>query len=235
MKYAITFLALAMVLAYACFSVPLWLVLPVAWVALSFGLLGLAYAGLGPKLFLKRADGTLGTLSFILFGPVHLLNWCGLRQFHWTEGGKYWIEAGPNLLLGCRLPESAADRLAETNLALVVDLAAELPEVRALRSRAGYLSVPVLDTHPPSAAGFAELVARIQQARTTGPVYVHCALGHGRSATVVIGCLLAGGEFASAEEAEAFLRSKRRGVKLTPSQKRLLEKYHTLAQAPLQF
>jgi protein-tyrosine phosphatase len=58
-----------------------------------------------------------------------------------------------------------------------------------------------------------------------GPVYVHCAAGHGRSAMFVAALLLASGRLASVSEAEAFMREKRPEVRLSSSQRELLDMF----------
>jgi protein-tyrosine phosphatase len=51
-----------------------------------------------------------------------------------------------------------------------------------------------------------------------GPVYVHCAQGHGRSATFAAAWLLAAGSAKDARDAVEKLRSKRPLVRLTVGQ-----------------
>ena len=63
----------------------------------------------------------------------------------------------------------------------------------------------------------------IRRARAEGPVLVHCALGHGRSATFVAAYLLAEGLAASLPEALDLLRRVWPGVRLSDAQRRLLE------------
>lgn len=226
MRYAVTFLIFAGVLAALSRSfVGVWAI-PPAWCALSFGIIGLGYAGLGPCIFLKTKSGKLPGLSYLLLWPVHLINFVGLALFHRASERQLWVQVDENLMLGCRLPEREASDLVSKGIVMVVDLAAELSEANSFRQLAGYRNVSVLDTRTPERERFSALVSSIQLARRRGTVYVHCALGHGRSATVVAGCLLESGRAISLEEAESFLRALRPGVEFKPDQRRLLEEVY---------
>jgi protein-tyrosine phosphatase len=68
-------------------------------------------------------------------------------------------------------------------------------------------------------------VAWLTERAGEGPVYVHCALGHGRSATVVVAYLVATGRAATVQEGLASLRSKRPGVSLLAPQLDVLMHY----------
>jgi protein-tyrosine phosphatase len=76
----------------------------------------------------------------------------------------------------------------------------------------------VLDGTPPSAEQLSRAVRWIDEQRARGPVLVHCAAGHGRSATVVLAWLVSCGEFADVETGLANLRRLRPGVALKPRQ-----------------
>jgi protein-tyrosine phosphatase len=60
-----------------------------------------------------------------------------------------------------------------------------------------------------------------------GAVYIHCAVGHGRSATVAAAVLLARGLAANPREAVALLRRSRPLVRLTRVQRCVLERLGT--------
>ena len=83
-----------------------------------------------------------------------------------------------------------------------------------------YTSLPTLDGAAPDRAEFDALVAHIVRA---GGVYVHCASGHGRSATLAAALLIARGLSASVPEAEERLRAARPGVRLSRAQRAFLE------------
>jgi protein-tyrosine phosphatase len=69
------------------------------------------------------------------------------------------------------------------------------------------MCVPVWDTQAPDSAQIDAAVAWAQHQLAEGhPLYVHCAHGHGRSATVLAALLIATGRAASAEEAVSIMR-----------------------------
>jgi protein-tyrosine phosphatase len=70
------------------------------------------------------------------------------------------------------------------------------------------------------------LAAEWLERRTAeAPVFVHCALGHGRSAGVVAAHLLHVGRAATVGEALALVSERRPGVGLNGDQARALEEY----------
>ena len=88
----------------------------------------------------------------------------------------------PNVFFGRRLMEGEARKaLHAAGFVAVLDLAVEFAEPAAFRGLAGYTSLPLLDGAPVEAAALDRCVAWVQERRGRGPVYIHCALGHGRS------------------------------------------------------
>lgn len=223
MKYAITFGAVSLAMLALATQLPAagsWLAISIA---LAFGGVALGYAGLGPRVFLKRRGGQLHPLSYLIFWPVHLLNWISLWFFRRATREHLWVEVAPNLWLGPRLDEASAREAVAGGVQAVLDLAAELPECRVFRDLNAYRNLPVLDTRAPGYRELHEVIRWVNGFRALGPVYVHCALGHGRSATVVAGCLVMNGECPDWEAAEDRLRALRPGVKLKPNQRMALK------------
>jgi protein-tyrosine phosphatase len=107
----------------------------------------------------------------------------------------------------------------------VLDLAGEFP---AARVPSRYRSLPVLDATAPSEEELRSATAWVAEAVAAGPVYVLCALGHGRSACVVIAYLLSVGSVGTVAEGVRLLRSLRPGVRLHPPQRRLLRRFEPL-------
>ena len=105
----------------------------------------------------------------------------------------------------------------------VIDLTCELPR-RGPPDR--YLALPTWDATAPSADALDRGVAFALAERRAGrPVLVHCAAGHGRSATLLAAALVAAGLHRDWREALAHLRRVRPGVRLSPSQKRALDRW----------
>lgn len=65
----------------------------------------------------------------------------------------------------------------------------------------------------------------LSEAVGSGPVYVHCALGHGRSACVVVAYLLSTGAVGTVAEGIRLLKSLRPGVRLHPPQLQRLRRF----------
>ncbi len=180
------------------------------WPALSVALVVAAYAGVGPRLFGKRPDGSLPWWSWLLNGPIILLAWSVWHLWR-PFGGPCAHEVAPGIWLGRRpfardLPPGVA----------VVDLVAELPAAWGVPKGRMYLCLPTLDAMAPSAEDLRAISA------IEGPVYIHCAQGRGRSAAAVAALLLARGLAATPEEAVRLLKSKRPGVRVNGRQMRRL-------------
>jgi hypothetical protein len=223
LPYAVIFLILALAgVAAGAFAAPTqgWAAFLFHYLAFSFALLAVAYAGVGPRMLLKRSDGRQSPPGWILFGPYFLLNGVLLALQRNLTREPAHVEVVPGLHFGRRL---TAREAADTAWPSVLDLAAEFAEVLPFRQKPGYLSLPVLDATAPTPEELGDAVAWIRQALATGPVYVHCALGHGRSACVVVGYLLDSGAVASVGAGVRLLRSLRPGVRLNASQRQVLQ------------
>ena len=193
----------------------------------SIAFLGVSVANgwAGPKAFLKRRDGRLHPLSYFVFWPYHLMNSLSLLGFRLTAGNKAYSQIDTNLYLGCRLSRRDRGAIEALGVGGVLDLTCEFGEVGFLRKLPAYRCIPVLDTCAPSLEQLKEGVAWIQSQVALHPVYVHCALGRGRSATFVAGCLLLAHKVASAEEAIHVVNAARGGVGLSRSQRQALDAF----------
>ncbi len=192
------------------------------YLAFSFLLLSAAYAGLGPRLFLKRADGCLRPWTWLLFGPYLLLNALTFRLYRLGNREPAHGEAAPHLHFGRRLTPAEVRRAQALGWQSVLDLAPEFSEVAGLRAVPRYRSLPILDGTAPTAEQLRAAVDWLAESVARGPVYVHCALGHGRTATVVLAYLLATAQIASVREGLAHLRTLRPGVGLSRQQANLV-------------
>ena len=217
-----TFLVLAaafVVVAVAAWDSVGWVAVLPLYAALSFALLAAAYAGAGPRLLLKRATGRRSVLGWVLFAPYFLLNAVTFGLYRLLSREPAYVRVAPNLFFGRRLSAREAEA---AGWASVLDLAAEFPAAWAPTS---YRSLPVLDAAAPTEEELRAAVAWVAEAVAAGPVYVHCALGHGRSACVIIAYLLSVGAVGSVAEGVRLLRSLRPGVRLHPPQRRLLRRF----------
>ena len=141
MKYAALFLTLGPALvieAVVCRGLYCLLV----WPGMSLTLVGLAYLRLGPSVFGKKSDGTMAWYSVALLLPYLLAVWVVWHVARIVGREDCYNEAAPGLLVG-RRPRSNE---VPNEVSLVVDLAAEFIECRAVRTGHRYISAPVLDT-----------------------------------------------------------------------------------------
>jgi protein-tyrosine phosphatase len=191
-----------------------WLLL---WPAFSYLLIAAAYARLGPRVCGKRPDGGMAWWAVLLLLPFLLATWFGWRVIRHFTREACCHEVAPGVWVGRRplpgdLPSDAT---------LIIDLTAEFPVRKAVRHGRTYLCVPTLDATAPDAAALREAVETA--AAWPGPVYIHCALGHARSATAAAAVLIRRGLAADADEAVARLQRARPRVRLEKPQQRLLE------------
>jgi hypothetical protein len=224
LRYSVTFLVLAaafVVVALATWNSVGWAAVLPLYAALSFALLAVAYAGAGPRLLFKRATGRRSILGWPLLAPYFLLNAATFGLYRLMSREPAYVQVVPNLFFGRRLSAREAE---EAGWASVLDLAGEFP---AAWVPVGYRSLPVLDATAPTEQELRAAVAWIADAVEVGPVYVHCALGHGRSACVVIAYLLSVGAVGTVTEGVRRLRSLRPGVRLHPPQLRLLRRFES--------
>jgi protein-tyrosine phosphatase len=214
MRYGLLFLVLGVSLAGlgALAGGAAW---ALAWPALSFLVVGIAYLARRPSLLGKRPDGTLAAWSFPLLGPYLLFAW-GIWSIERLVSREEAVsEIVPGIWVGRRplAPEipPAARR--------VVDLTAEFPAHREVRRHPGYLCVPVLDATAPDPGALRALLDRL---RGEEGILFHCASGHGRSATVAAALLIERGLAEDVERAEAMLRERRPWIRLHAAQRLLV-------------
>ena len=219
-----------------------FLVLGIALASLAFGAVqdfatilalssGLAAAGLGtayllswPGLLGKTRRGRLLVSSYLFFWPYHVLNYASLVIFRLLQVAPFQ-EIVPGLWLGGRLFPWERAKASHLVHASVLDLTCEFSEVGFLRGGPAYLCIPLLDGTAPSRTELEAGLNFIAQRLRAGPVYVHCAMGHGRSPTFVAGYLLATGTQTALEDAVKCVQSKRPGVKLRSEQLRALQQF----------
>lgn len=194
-----------------------------SWCLLAFGLLGLAYLRNQPRSLGKRPDGAIPWPELLLFGPYHAWSrvTIHLTRLRYPEA---YHEILPGLYLGRHLHPHEAEALCQkAGLTHVLDMTAELPETPLFRRLPGYHAVPLLDLTGPTPAQLQQVLRHLESA---GPAYVHCAIGYGRSATVLAAYLLQSGHARTPEEAVAHLRRLRPRVRLSGRQVRSLRMYY---------
>ena len=225
MKYAVVFLAFAAVCVFgATQTASIFLQIGALWCALAFGGVGAAYAFVGPRAFGKGANGTLPFWSRALYAPYFALNAGCLWGFRRSARENDFDEIAPDVFLGCRLNGSDRAAIELLNIRSVLDLTGEFGETALLREL-NYRSYPLLDTRAPTLDELKTGAHWILEAAQSGPIYVHCALGHGRSATFVAATLLLAGRAQNAESAVEIVRSKRPHSGLSRAQLAVLRQF----------
>jgi hypothetical protein len=216
MRFGLLQVALGVVLIAAgpLFGGAAWALL---WPGWSVLVVGLGYLGLGPRVLGKRPDGTLAPWVVAILLPYFAVAWVLWQLRSRAFGVPAFDEVGPGLYVG-RRPLDRAEFPKDARC--VVDLCAEFP--RAAPPELRYVCVPTLDTSVPSDAELASLLDAM--AREEGPIFVHCAMGRGRSATIAAALLLRRGIATSAQDAVQRLAQVRRGVRLHAVQQAALER-----------
>jgi protein-tyrosine phosphatase len=196
---------------------------PCYWGAASFLAVAAAYGRLGPGLFGKRRDGRMTPARVALLLPFLACAW-GLWALQRALGrSTVCSRVAPGLWLGRRpLP-----RELPPDVSLVADLTCEFPAPRGVCKGRAYRCLPTLDATAPELEAFAALAREV--AAWPGEAYVHCAVGHGRSAVLMMAVLMERGLAADAAEAERLVRMARPRVRLTSDQRALLARYEHLS------
>ncbi len=192
------------------------------WPGLSCFLVGLAYLGHVPRVFGKRSRGTMAWYSVLVLLPYLLVNWFVWRLLRQFSKEDCFNEVIPGLYIGRRplRGEVPAD------VTMIVDLTAEFPEPHGIRNGREYIASPILDGGTPAELPFKTLVDRI--AIYDGPVYIHCAQGHGRTGMVAAAVLVSKGHCRTISEALSHLRLVRPRLNLRREQSAFIERICTI-------
>ncbi len=184
------------------------------WVALSAAIVAAGYAGIGAKVFGKSSDGQRALWARVLLLPYFTLVAFARWLQRTVTGERPFDEVAPGLYVGRLVPTRTLPR----DVRLVVDLTAELTEPLQTRQSYEYRCLPTLDGMAPEESLLRELAEDL--AGRPGPVYVHCAAGHGRAAMLAAVILLRRGLAEDVQAAEARMRARRPKVRMTRLQRR---------------
>jgi len=189
-----------------------WVLLwPAAVIAFAWGV----YLVEAPRAFGKRRDGTLALWAWIVWAPVFLYQWIAHELVRRFSAEPVGTEVAPGVWVGRR----PRPHELPPDVAIVVDLCAEFHAARGVREGRRYVAIPTLDARAPAPAEIAQIVDEVLAAG--GPAFIHCALGHGRSATVAAAVLVRRGD-AALGDVEAKMRTARPRIGLNAHQRAAL-------------
>ncbi|HET7504705.1 MAG TPA: dual specificity protein phosphatase family protein [Kofleriaceae bacterium] len=203
-------------IAAACIGLAIWTRLWILlWPAAVLIAVAIIYLAPAPAAFGKRPDGTIAWWAWLLWAPIFGY----MRLLHelarTVTDEPVASEVAPGVWVGRR----PRPHELPAGVAIVVDLCAELPEPAAVVRGRAYLAIPTLDATSPTPARIADAVdAMLAAASTGGAAFIHCAFGHGRSATVAAALLVRRGD-ATLEDVEQQMRARRPRIGLNAHQR----------------
>jgi hypothetical protein len=225
LRYAVLFGLTALLAARAVFLTPVpWLAVLLAWLGLALAGMALAYALDSPAPLRKQPGGRISPIGYLVFWPVIGLNRLILLGHRLLIREALLDEIVPGVFLGGRPWRFDLGRLRALQIQSVMDLTAEFSETNGVRNLR-YGGFFLMDARPGSLESLERAMAWIDDARADGPVLVHCALGHGRSAMVVAAYLIHTGEARDAPSAIERVRQCRPGIELRGEQVGLLREF----------
>lgn len=171
----------------------------------------------------KSPDGYLPMWSWVIYSPYHLGLRVKLAVGKLISKEPLWNRILPGWYLG-GWPTDGSKSLPPGRPS-VVDMTCELP--RTVNSQQQkYAMYPVWDTRAPTLQQLEQAVnfcmGEVKEGRS---LYIHCAHGHGRSATVMAAAFMEAGIATGVAEAEALMKSVRPKVRLSGVQLALLEEW----------
>ena len=206
------FLVVAGVLAYVAVATHGWILL---WPAVVLAAAWFVYLASAPSAFMKQPDGRLPWYAWAVWWPIFVWQWIAHEFVRAFSREPVANEVAPGLWVG-RRPRAHELR---PDLKIVVDLCAELPAAQGVAGGRAYVSIPTLDARSPTPAEIAGAVDRVVEA--DGPALIHCAFGHGRSATVAAAVMVRRGE-ATLKTVEAKMKAVRPRIGLNRNQRAAL-------------
>jgi protein-tyrosine phosphatase/membrane-associated phospholipid phosphatase len=178
------------------------------WPMIAFGIVAIAYFGLGPIVFHKTKGKLPWSTRFVL-APCLLGQYLSL--LYYRSQCRPWDEITPQIWIGGKLGSRSANKAVYHGVTAVLDLSAEFSEAKPFR-KINYRNVPLLDLTAPTQAQLVEMSEFIGSQSRNGVVYVHCKIGYSRSAAAVAAYLILNGNANSAEEAFTIIRRVRPSI-----------------------
>jgi protein-tyrosine phosphatase len=185
------------------------------WPAVVLLAVAIVYLAQAPRAFGKRGDGTLAWWAWLVWAPIFGY----MRLLHELARSLTDEPVGNEVAPGIWVGRRPRRHELPAGIAIVVDLCAELPEAPGVATGRHYLAIPALDATAPAPADIVRAVDAVLAA--PGAAFIHCAFGHGRSATVAAAVLVQRGD-ATLEDVERRMQSVRPRIGLNTHQRRAL-------------
>jgi protein-tyrosine phosphatase len=205
--------SLFFILAFLC---PISIALIFIWIGISLLFVGLGYFGLGAIVFQKKENGSFTFAANILFFPYRWMSRLIRNVFFKSYQSPQKIS--DKLYLG------AFWMTKKHRYDAVFDVCAEYKKSKNRNPK--YISYPLIDLATPTIEelnlGVKKLDELIQNNDT---VFIHCALGMSRSATLVFAWLLYANKVKTVNEGYAFFEDNKFQFNLSGKHKEVLETY----------
>ena len=209
-KIAMLYLAGAVLSALLSLFGGAWLWM--LWISVSLSIVAFAYLTDNAAVFQKQADGRLSAAATILLLPY--LAGVRLNMAYWLRGKAKTARVRDDVLIG------SVSGISD-DLPAVLDVCAEYPHPRY---RGVYRVLPLLDMVAPSENDLVQAASLLEALRRQhGKVLTCCALGYGRSASVVLTWLLVYGGCRDLAQATAELKQVRPQMVLPPETAKAIE------------
>lgn len=190
------------------------------WAALGFVYVGMAYFRERPAMLGKRQDGRLALWVTALCLPVLVLNYA-----YWWIGRMRRAEAPSNEVApGIHVGGLPGPYELPEDTRTIVDLTSEFYAHPEVRKHAGYRVFPILDDGFPPPREIEAIVTTLLDAPT--PMLIHCAAGHGRSATLAAAVGIARGDFTDPDTAERTMQATRPRIRFKSTQRERLLRWY---------
>lgn len=189
-----------------------WILL---WPAVVLVAVAIVYLAQAPAAFGKRPGGTLAWWAWLAWAPIFGY----MRLLHELARSLTDEPVGNEVAPGVWVGRRPRRHELPAGIAIVVDLCAELPAAPGVAASHRYLAIPTLDATAPSPAEIVRAVDAVLAA--PGAAFIHCAFGHGRSATIAAALLVRRGD-ATLDDVERMLRAARPRIGLNAHQRRAL-------------
>ena len=182
------------------------------WVSVSLSVVAFAYLTDNAAVFQKQADGRLSAAATVLLLPY--LVGVRLNMVYWLSGKAKTARVRDDVLIG------SVSGISD-DLSAVLDVCAEYPRPHY---RGSYRTLPLLDMVAPSENDLVQAASLLEALRRQhGKVLTCCALGYGRSASVVLTWLLVYGGCRDLAQATAELKQVRPQMVLPPETAKAIE------------